>query len=80
MGFADFFKFLIDPAGLFQKKAPTPLPAPAPPPKAPTIDEAAKVQEESDSRRRRRGRAATILTGEEGAGTPTTAAKALTGE
>lgn len=58
------------------------LPAPPPAieaPRPPTIDDAAKRREEEDRARRRRGRAATILTGPQGAGTPTTATKTLLG-
>lgn len=62
-------------------KAPEPqrLPDPAPPP--PTIVEATQAREQSDEirRRRRKGRAATMLTGERGAGTPQTAARTLLG-
>lgn len=56
------------------------VPQPEAPPKPPTIDEAARRQAEGDAKRRRRGRAATILTGPQGAGTPQTATKALLGE
>lgn len=62
-------------------KAPEPqkLPEPAPPP--PTVIEAVQSREQSDDlkRRRRRGRAATMLTGERGAGKPQTAARTLLG-
>lgn len=56
---------------------PPPAVEPAPPP--PTIDDATKMRESEDAARRRKGRAATILTGKQGTGAPTTAAKALTG-
>jgi len=60
------------------KAAATPaVPVPDPPP---TIEDAqTKVQDAEDASRRRRGAAATMLTGKEGAGTPTTGAKALLG-
>ncbi len=64
---------------LFSGDAPKMEPPP-PPPSVPTVDEAAKAREAEDQRRRRRGRAATILTGPQGAGTPRSAAKTLTGE
>jgi len=44
-------------AGLFAPKIKTPEPPGAPP----TIDEAGRMQDQSDKLRRRRGRAATIL-------------------
>ncbi len=56
-------------------KAPVP-PAPAPPP--PTIDEAAQRSQEDTRLRLRRGRAATVLASNTGAG-PQTATKMLTG-
>lgn len=55
------------------------IPTPEPPPAPPTIDEATKRQEEEAKLRRRRGRASTILTGPQGAGTPVTATKTLLG-
>lgn len=57
------------------------IPTPEAPVKPPTIDDAARRQDEEDrTRRRRRGRAASLLTGPEGAGTPITATKTLLGE
>lgn len=56
------------------------IPQPEAPSKPPTIDDAAKRQAEQDRLRRRRGRAASILTGPQGAGTPSTATKTLLGE
>lgn len=62
---------------------------PPPPPAAgleggtPTVgaaDEAVTKRESEDARLRKKGRAAYLLGGQEGYGTPTTAAKALTGE
>lgn len=64
--------------GLFDSSLPK-LKGPEPPPLPPNIDDATRTQIERD-RKRRRGRAATILTGPLGAGTPTTATKVLTGE
>lgn len=71
--------------GLFGggKEKSSQLQVPPPPPLAPNLSDAEKavrLREEEDEARRRKGRAATILTGETGAGTPTTAAKTLTGE
>ena len=54
---------------------PTPLPTPAPP----TVDDATKLRDEANARTKRHGRAATILTGESGAGSSSTAAKVLLG-
>lgn len=51
----------------------------AAPPSPPSIDDATVARENEDAARRRRGRAATILTGPKGAGTPTTATKTLLG-
>ncbi len=56
-------------------EAPKPMEAPRPP----TIDDAARRRDEEDRGRRRRGRAATVLTGPQGAGLPTTATKTLLG-
>lgn len=67
---------------LFRKpQAPEPQKVPDPIAPPPTIVDNTVVQarEESDNRRRRRGRAASILTGAQGAGTPTTAATTLGG-
>jgi len=76
----------------FQRESPeTPPPPASPAPGAEggvptregaetTVDEAARAQDERDKRARRRGRAATYLTGPEGAGTPNTATKTLLGE
>lgn len=61
------------------KKPPTPQLPDAPPP-PPTIDDAARKQEEAARMRKRRGFASTILTGQQGAGLPTTAAKTLLGQ
>ena len=47
-------------------------------PRPPSIDDAAKRQEQTRLRRRR-GRASQILTGPQGAGTPITATKVLLG-
>ncbi len=49
------------------------------PPPPPTIDDATIRQQQSNAMLRRRGRAATLLTGEGGAGLPQTAAKTLLG-
>ena len=81
---------ILDPLGLFgddsrgfDKSALVPTP---PPPMAPDIASAeaeviARQKAEAlDERRKRRGRAATLLTGSEGAGLPATAAKSLLGE
>lgn len=58
----------------------TPPPLP-PAPVAPTIEDAdTKTRENEDKLKRRKGRAALVLTGKSGAGTPQTATKALTGE
>lgn len=54
-----------------------PLPPLPEMPRPPTVDEAARNQDRQ--RRRRRGRASTILTGPQGAGTPVTATKVLLG-
>jgi hypothetical protein len=56
------------------------IPDPAPPP--PTIIDASRNVEQSDDmkRRRKRGRAATMLAGERGAGTPQTATRTLLGQ
>lgn len=66
-------------SGLFRKPS-----IPDPPkidqvqiPVAPTVDDAQRIREEADRRRRRRGRAATMLTGEGGAGLPQTSAATL---
>lgn len=50
------------------------------PPTAGVADETVRDQEARDAKLRRKGRAAYILTGDQGAGTPQTAAKTLTGE
>lgn len=66
---------------LFRSPAPTgnnTPPEPAPPP--PTIDQAVVAREERDRQLRRRGRAANILTGPAGAGTPASTVAALYGE
>lgn len=66
-------------------------PPPPPPPPAPgtsaeatpsmgVADESVRDNEARDARLRRKGRAAYILGGAEGFGTPKTAAKSLTGE
>lgn len=60
------------------KKIPD-MPLPPEAPRPPTIDDAAKARGAEDALRRRRGRAATILTGPQGAGLPTTATKTLLG-
>lgn len=73
--------------GLISDGGGVPLAMPAPPAPPPSRedagasvdDAAAKVQEEEDRLRRRKGRAATVLTGDQGAGLPNTAAKTLTG-
>jgi hypothetical protein len=55
-------------------------PPPPEQPKAPTIDDATKIREETDARlRRRRGRAALMLTNTSGSGSPQTSAPTLTG-
>lgn len=59
-------------------RGPPDIPKPEP---VPTIDDASRSREASDSQiRRRRGRAASILTGPQGAGLPQTGTKVLTGE
>lgn len=59
---------------------PVTLPPPPEPPPAPTIEDAdVKAREAEDVLRRRKGRAAAILTGTAGAGTPKTATKVLLG-
>lgn len=56
-------------------------PALPPAPVAPTIEDAdTKTRENEDKVKRRKGRAALVLTGKSGAGTPQTATKTLTGE
>lgn len=58
-----------------------PSPPAALPAQAPTIEDAAANRREAEDRaRRRRGRAATVVTGSQGSGTPNTASKALLGE
>lgn len=70
--------------GLFGER--DPIPAPPPPPPAPAApdpaaaDEAARQREAEDAKNRKRGRAAFLLTGSQGAGTPKTATKTLLGE
>jgi hypothetical protein len=51
------------------------------PPKVPTVDTAVRVREEEDNlrRKKRRGRAATMLTGSDGAAMPQTATQKLLG-
>lgn len=71
--------------GLFGggSSAPPPPPPPPAPTPAPTIDDARQKQQSSDKDAGRKGRAATILTGEQGdLSTPTTTsgAKKLMGE
>lgn len=57
-------------SGLFGGgSSPALAPPPAPVP-VPTIDDAKKRQQAQDAANRRRGRAATIFTGNEGAGAP----------
>lgn len=64
------------------------VPAPPPPPpdndpSKPTeanADQAVTDRESEDARLRKKGRAAYIITGDQGAGTPKTATKVLTGE
>lgn len=56
---------------------------PTPPPPVPTESEADATvleRQRGDELKRKKGRASTILTGSQGAGTPFTAAKRLTGE
>lgn len=83
------FKQLMD--HLLGTKAAPDAPAPPPPPPAPgtsaeatpsvgVADETVRDNEMRDAKLRRKGRAAYILGGVEGYGTPTTAAKTLTGE
>lgn len=85
---------LLDPLGIFgSPQAPTIIMPPAAPPiadspAAPDIQDAktavmnseAATKDNLDTTRRRKGRAATVITGPEGAGTPKTAAKTLLGE
>jgi len=62
-------------SGLFggsKPKIEKPLPAP-------TIDDAANARESADALRRRKGRAASIITGSDGADTPKTTAETLLG-
>jgi hypothetical protein len=74
------FKKLADPLGLFSKPDVPQLPAPAAPPPPPTIEDASlKGQQDADMLKKRRGRAATILTGQDGAAAPNVATKALLG-
>lgn len=56
-----------------QIKAPDPLPAP------PSIDDAAKLRDDADKIKKRKGRAATLMTGKEGSGTPDSSAATLLG-
>jgi len=67
---------------LFRRpKQPDPLPPPEPVAPPPSISEAAAtVRDDTANPRRRRGRAATLLTGPRGAGTPQTATRTLLGE
>lgn len=58
--------------GGYRPKIYKPLPAP-------TIDDAANAREAADALRRRKGRAASIITGPNGADTPKTTAKTLLG-
>lgn len=53
-------------------KVPEPVPVP-------TVDDATVAREKEDAARRRKGRAAYVLTGEAGAGSPTSATKTLLG-
>lgn len=62
---------------------PAPLPPPEPPPPVPTVDTAAQAvagqQTAASAQAAKKGRAASILTGSKGAGTPTSAVKTLLG-
>lgn len=62
----------------FAPKAPKMPPPPAPPPPPPTMDETMTAQTEADRLRARRGRAATILAGDQG-GQVTTGTQKLLG-
>jgi hypothetical protein len=57
---------------------PAPMVVPEPDP-VPTVDDAVAAREKEDSSKRRRGRAALVLTGKDGAGTPNSATKTLLG-
>lgn len=77
-------KVMDDWLGINPPAAPIIVPPkpPAPPPSVADAEQAVRDRElaDADARRRRKGRAATILTGDSGAGLPTTAAKTLLGE
>lgn len=66
----------------FGSSKPQPLPPPPAPAPAPTIDTAsAEQQKNEDSARKRQGRAATILTGQQGdLSAPSTGTKQLLGQ
>lgn len=56
-----------------------PMPKPPEPEPVPTVDDAVSAREKEDAARRRKGRAAYVLTGGEGAGSPNSATKTLLG-
>lgn len=60
--------------------SPTPPPVNAPDIAAAAANVDADEQARADAQLKKKGRAATLLTGEQGAGTPKTATKVLTGE
>lgn len=67
-------------SGIFSKpNIPAPPPPPPPPPPVPTVDDARLAAETRDQMLKRRGRRTTILTGPEGAATPTTGKTTLLG-
>lgn len=67
-------------SGLFSKPSVPNTPPPVANPPAPTIDTAEQNRIQNDRVLRRRGRAATMLTGTLGAGSPNVATKTLLGE
>lgn len=74
------FKKLADPLGLFTKPDVPKLPTPAAPPPPPTVEDAGvKAEQDADALKKRRGRAATILTGQDGASAPNVGTKSLLG-
>ena len=65
---------------MFGAKSPPPMPAPMAPPPPPTLADAdLKAQQDGDALRKRQGRAATILSGQQGASAPNVGTKALLG-
>jgi hypothetical protein len=66
----------------FGSKAPPPPPPPAAPPPPPSVDQAKASKMQADEMRRRQGRAATVLSTEQGmlAEKPQTGTRKLLGE